>query len=99
MGGPGGVEAPVGAFATLVIAGWSWWRENGKANHLVLPLAGVRSRTREGVMRSEGGGGGHSIPCWNGKVWSGWDVAACECEEVACDVPVKSVVDWVANGL
>ena len=83
----------------LVIAGWSLWRENGNANHLVLPPVGARSRTREGVMRSEGGGGGHSIPRWGGKVWSGWVIAACECEVVACDVPVRSVVDWEANGL
>ena len=61
----------------LVIAGWSWWRENGKANHLGL-LFKVRSSTREGVMRSEGGGGGQIMPGWVGKVFSGWEAAACE---------------------
>ena len=50
-------------------------------------------------MRSEGGGDGQIMPGWVGKVCSGWEAAACEWEFVACDVPVRSVVGWDANGL
>ena len=39
------------------------------------------------------------MPGWVGKVCSGREAAACEWEVVACDVPVRSVVDWDANGL
>ena len=39
------------------------------------------------------------MPGWVGKVCSGREAAACECGFVACDVPVRSVLDWCANGL
>ena len=83
----------------LVIVGWWSWRENGKANHLALPLEEERSSVREGVMRSVGGGGAHIIPVWAGKVRSGWDDAAWEWDVVACEAPVRSSVSREENGL
>ena len=55
----------------LVIAGWPSWREKGKANHFGLPDDGVKSRTLEGVMRSDGGGTGAIMPGCSGKVLLG----------------------------
>ena len=55
----------------LVIAGWPSWREKGEANHFGLPDDGAKSRILEGVMRSDGGGMGATMPGWSGKVLLG----------------------------